>query len=129
MNHAELLRVLNEEEKKRFINITQDAYLDLKNCGHVDAPYQPTEQYETIDTFDDLYVSDDLISNRIKWENVEVISVKYYTIKDLGIPWWKFWINKNDMCNKKNKKLWQEAVAVAHKKQLPPVALPLKEVT
>ena len=135
MNHAELLKVLNEEEKKRFMNTnnsskqTPASNSELTvDVGILYGQYQPTEQYETIDTFDDLYISDDLISCRIKWENVEVISVNYYTIKDLGIPWWKFWIDKNDICNRKNKKLWQEAIAVSHIKKLPPVQSPIKYI-
>lgn len=126
MNNTELLSIL--KENKIFINPTQDAYLDMKNCGHIHVPYQPTEQYETTDMFDSLYVSDDLISNRIKWESKEAVSVDYYDIKDLGIPWWKIWIDKVDLCNIKNKKLWQEAVAVAHVKHLPPVPSPLRSV-
>lgn len=79
--------------------------------------------------FDHLYVSDELISGRINWNNVnpsKEIEIKYFTPKDLNIPWWKFWINKAVIVNEKNKALWQEAVAVAHVKRLPPVPPPTR---
>lgn len=82
---------------------------------------------ESKSDFDHMYVTDELISGRIKWNmSIPEIKVIYYTIKDLNIPWWKFWINKEAIVNEKNKLLWQEAVAVAHIKRLPPVPSPIK---
>jgi hypothetical protein len=76
--------------------------------------------------FDHLYVTDELISGRINWSNPsKEIEITYFTVKDLNIPWWKFWVDKNVLVNIKNKQLWQEAVAIAHIKRLPPVPPPV----
>ena len=64
-----------------------------------------------------LYSTDDLVSNKITWNDTRV-KVKFYNIKDIYVPWWKFWISKVDIVNKKNIDLWHEACAVAKAKKL-----------
>lgn len=67
-----------------------------------------------------LYTTDDLVSNKITWNDTRV-KVKFYDwIDNLHIPWWKFWVSKVNIANKKNVELWHEACAVAKAKNLLP---------
>lgn len=68
--------------------------------------------------YDHLYVIDELISRRIRWENVDKVEVKYYELNDLEIPWYKFYFDRYTVHKKKNTLLYHEAIAVSRAKKL-----------
>lgn len=68
--------------------------------------------------YDYLYITDELISGRIQWEGVSRIEIKYYEASEVGVPWWKFWVDRCTLANEKNKLLWQEARAVFRAKKM-----------
>ncbi|CAK0743060.1 hypothetical protein CCP1ISM_160009 [Azospirillaceae bacterium] len=74
--------------------------------------------------FNSEYISDELVSSRITINNGRV-EVKYYHVNDIA-PFWKFWINRCEIANNKNKLLWLEACNFGKVKGLPPIFPPLK---
>lgn len=96
------------------------------HAGKIHAPYIVCFQTETNTKYNHLYISDDLISSRISFDEKEV-TVKYYKfVKELNIPWYKFWIDKYEVLNRLNTDLFYEAIAVANHKQLKPIMAPIR---
>lgn len=72
------------------------------------------------------YICDELISSRITIINNK-INVNYYSLTDIDIPWYKkFFVDKCEIVNKKNKELYYEASDIAKEKKLPPIFPPTK---
>lgn len=95
----------------------------------INCPYQlinaKEEHLKTLKKYEHLYVSDDLVSSRITWDEREV-HVDYYRPQDIKVPRWSWFPDKCGMVNGKNKELWEEACAVAYIKKLMPVAPPCR---
>lgn len=95
-----------------------------EECGVIHAPYIPCFQNQPDKSYNYLYVSDDLVSNRIDFTGKRVVVSYYKSLSELNIPWYKFWINKYAILNDRNMDLFKEAMAVANIKCLPPVFPP-----
>jgi hypothetical protein len=127
------------------VNVPLEAYQDMKYRGHKITK----EDYEKVvsqkkdelikslennaksflknDNYEFLYTTDDLVSNRITWNDTRV-KVNFYETKDIYVPCWKFWISKTEIVNKNNVDLWHESCAVAKAKHLIPVGPPNKHM-
>jgi hypothetical protein len=125
---------MNISERAEFLAQSRKIIVDGKemDCAEFEFTYgkqlqrpKIIQRNTTNSEYDHLYITDELISGRIQWEHVPAIKITYYTTDDIHIPWWKFWIDKCEMVNIKNKQLWEEAMAVAHAKHMPPVVAPL----
>ena len=71
----------------------------------------------------ELFTDEQSISKRINWKK-EQVSIRYYTTNDIQVPFWKLWINKQDIMEERNVLLYKEAVVVASKLNLKEPNLP-----
>jgi hypothetical protein len=111
-------------EISRYIKNPSESYLRIMQNEierlhqRISKPAPVADPVDKDSEYDHLYVMDELISRRIRWENVDKVEVKYYELDDLEIPWYKFYLSRYDVHKKKNTLLYHEAIAVARAKKL-----------
>lgn len=113
------------DEISRYIKNPPESYLRIMQNEierlhqKICKPATTTDLVDEDSKYDYLYIADELISSRIQWEGVSRMEIKYYETSDVGVPWWKFWIDRCTLANEKNILLWREARAVYRVKKMP----------